>query len=77
VAPSGLDGRHDGCGSPAGSSGGGRARERVSVGEMRQWEESGCGRGSKEAGASGQAIWPVFSACMRARVNSGSRGRRS
>jgi hypothetical protein len=44
-----LDGWHGGRGSPSSSSGGGRARERVSVGEMRQERESGCGRGSKRS----------------------------
>jgi hypothetical protein len=34
-ASGGLDGRHSGRGSPASTGGGGRARERASVGEMR------------------------------------------
>jgi hypothetical protein len=66
VAPGGLDGRYGGCGSPAGSSGGGRARERVGVGEMRQGRESGCRRCSKGSWARGQATWPEFSACLHA-----------
>jgi hypothetical protein len=45
VAPSGLDSRHSGCRSPAGFGVSGRARERVSVGEMRQGRESVCGWG--------------------------------
>jgi hypothetical protein len=53
MAPDGLEGRHDGHGSPVGSSGGGRARERVDVGEMRQGSESGCGRCSKGSWARG------------------------
>jgi hypothetical protein len=47
AAPGSLYGRHGGRGSPAGSGGGGRARERVGVNEMRQGRESGCGRCSK------------------------------
>jgi hypothetical protein len=43
----GPDGRHDGHGTPASTSGEGRARERVSLREMRQGRESGCGRCSK------------------------------
>jgi hypothetical protein len=38
---------HGGRGSSAGFGVGDRARERVSVGKMRQGRESGCGRGSK------------------------------
>ena len=53
MAQGGLDGQHGGRRSPAGFSVGGRARERVSMGEMRQGRESGCKRGSKRAGASG------------------------
>jgi hypothetical protein len=55
MAQGGLDGQHGGRRSPAGFSVGGRARERVSMGEMRQGRESGCKRGSKRAGASGLA----------------------
>jgi hypothetical protein len=65
AASDGLDDQHGGRGSPASSSGDGRARERVSVGEMRLGRESRCGRGSKGARASGQATWLVFSACVR------------
>jgi hypothetical protein len=43
----GLDGRHDGRGTPASASGMGKARERVSLHEMRQGRESGYGRCSK------------------------------
>ena len=49
AAPGALDGRHGGCGSPASSGDGGRARERVSVGEMRKGRESECGWGSKRS----------------------------
>jgi hypothetical protein len=59
VASCVLDGRYGRCGSPVSSSGGGRARERVRAGEMRQAGESGCGRGSNGAAVSGQATWPV------------------
>jgi hypothetical protein len=47
AAPGGLDGRHSGRGCPVASGGRGKARERVSVGEMRQGRENGCGRCSK------------------------------
>ena len=57
VAPSALDGRHGGLGSPASSSGGGRARMRARVGKMRQGRESGCGRGSK--GSWGECVGDV------------------
>jgi hypothetical protein len=43
----GLDDRHGGCGTPASTSGERRARERVSLREMRQGSKCGCGRGSK------------------------------
>jgi hypothetical protein len=42
-----LDGRHGERGSLASASGGGRARERVSLREMRQERENGCERCSK------------------------------
>jgi hypothetical protein len=47
AASGGLDGRYGGCGSPASASGKGRARERVSLREMRQEREIGCGQCSK------------------------------
>jgi hypothetical protein len=53
-------------GSPASASGEGRARERVSLREMRQGRESGCGRCSKGSWGHGQATWPGLSACVRA-----------
>jgi hypothetical protein len=39
--------------------------------------ESGCKRCSKGAREIGQATWPVFSACVHARVSGGSQERRS
>jgi hypothetical protein len=55
MAPGALDGRHGGRGSLASSSSGGRARERVSVGEMRQGRESGGGLAlKKELGRMGR-----------------------
>jgi hypothetical protein len=49
--PGGLDGRHDRRGTPAKPSGESRARERVSLCEMRQESECGCGQCSKGAGS--------------------------
>jgi hypothetical protein len=53
----GLDGRQRGRGSPTSTGGDGSARERARVCEMRQGRESGCGWGSKRAGARGPATW--------------------
>jgi hypothetical protein len=47
AASSGLGDRHGGCRSPARSSSEGRARERVSLCEIGQGSECGCGQGSK------------------------------
>ena len=47
AASDGLDGRHDGRGTPARMSGKSRAREMVSLLEMRLGRENGCGRCSK------------------------------
>jgi hypothetical protein len=52
-------------------------RERVGVGEMRQGERAGAGGAQKGAGARGHATWPVFSACVHARVSGGSQGMQS
>jgi hypothetical protein len=43
-----LEGRQRGRGTPARPSGESRAQERVSLREMRQGRECGCGRWSKE-----------------------------
>jgi hypothetical protein len=43
------DGQHGGCGTPASASGEGTVRERVSLREMRQGRESGCGWCSKKS----------------------------
>jgi hypothetical protein len=51
VASGGLDGRHGGRETPAKSSGESRARERVSLSEMRQWSECGCGCGRCSKGS--------------------------
>jgi hypothetical protein len=54
VASGGLDGRHGVRGSPASASDEGRARERVSLREMRQERERvGAGGAQKGAGARG------------------------
>jgi hypothetical protein len=57
--------------SPASTVVGGRAREGVSGGEMRQGRESGCWRGSKRSWARGRASWAVSSACARMWVSDG------
>jgi hypothetical protein len=62
---------HGGRGSPASTGGNGRARERVSVGEMRQGRESGCMRAQKGVGARGKATWLVLLACVHMWVNGG------
>jgi hypothetical protein len=54
-----LDGRERGRGSPAASSGEGRARERAMLCEMRRESECGLWRGSKKgARRVGRASWP-------------------
>jgi hypothetical protein len=64
VTSGALDGRHGGHFPPASNGGGGRARERASVGKMRQGRESGCKRGSEGSWGRGQATWSGFSACV-------------
>jgi hypothetical protein len=54
VASGGLDDRHDGRGSPARSSGVGRARVRATLREMGRGSECGRGRCSKEVGRVGE-----------------------
>jgi hypothetical protein len=49
----------------------------VGIGEMRRGKRVGVGGAQKGAGVLGQATWPVFSACVRAQVSDGSRGRQS
>jgi hypothetical protein len=66
ATPGTLYSQHDGRWSPASSGGGGRARERVRVGEMRQGRESGCGQGSKGSwGAWAGDVARVLEVCAR------------
>jgi hypothetical protein len=61
-----LDGCHSGRGSPASVSGEGRARERVSLREMGQGRESGCGRCSKGSWGAWAGDVVRFLTCVRA-----------
>jgi hypothetical protein len=66
ASSSGLGDQDGGRRSPMRSSSEGRARKRVSLREMGQGSECGCGWGSKESWVRGKATFLGISACVRA-----------